>query len=211
MEPEGTVPWGTILGHLHPLLIPTTCLPKVHLNVSFPLHSFTRGFPTKILLVCLILVTCPAHHSLLQFTVLRLNLLALSFLGSGYFLERSVFKHLKHWSTGRPIWRPATGHRIPKPTEKDPRQCVWGTSTGWTFKKGWRTQLECNNSIGDRGLKEQLCLRRKKTLYEAIRQMPELEIAKLIVGSSVRLQRMSVWAQWRSRPPPKRKKRLQTI
>jgi hypothetical protein len=43
----------------------------------------------------------------------------------------------------------------------------------------------------------------------AIRQTLELKIAKLIVGSSIGLQRMSVRALWRSRFPPKQKKRLQ--
>jgi hypothetical protein len=35
-----------------------------------------------------------------------------------------------------------------------------------------------------------------------------LEVVKLSAGSSVRIWKMNVMTLWRSRPPPKRKKRL---
>jgi hypothetical protein len=57
---------------------------------------------------------------------------------------------------------------------------------------------------------EYLCLESKNTLYKAVRQTIELEIAKRMIGSSIRLWRTSVGTLWRVRQPPKRKRTLLT-
>jgi lipocalin len=63
--------------------------------------------------------------------------------------------------------------------------------------------------IRDRGARQQLLLRKERA-HKIFRLTVELEIAKLIVGSSVRPRRTSVWALSRSPLSPERTKRLQT-
>jgi hypothetical protein len=67
---------------------------------------------------------------------------------------------------------------------------------------------ECNNGIRSQGLKQQLHLGNNETFYEALEQTIELEIVKRTIAYSVRIRKTSVKTLWRSRPPPKRKKRL---
>jgi hypothetical protein len=93
--------------------------------------------------------------------------------------------------------QPAAGYRDPlKRRTKD--DDVRRTPKGLTFKKRQWTRPECNSGIRDRGARLQLP-------SKIFRRTIKLEIEKLIVGSSVRLRRKSVWAVWRSQPPPKRK------
>jgi hypothetical protein len=63
------------------------------------------------------------------------------------------------------------------------------------------------NGIRDWGIKWQLLLRGEKTINEALRQTLKLEVVKLLVGLLSGF-RKPVTALWRSRAPPKRKKRL---
>jgi hypothetical protein len=87
---------------------------------------------------------------------------------------------------------------------------VRGTPKGQPFEKGRQTQPKCNNGIRDRDLKQQLTLGSKGDINEIFRQILRLEIAKKIARFSARIRKMSVKTLWRSRPPSKRKKRLQT-
>jgi hypothetical protein len=64
-----------------------------------------------------------------------------------------------------------------------------------------------DGGIRGRGQKKQLGLGSKKILYEVPGQILELEV-KLAAGASVGNSKMSVKTSWRSRPSPKRKKRL---
>jgi hypothetical protein len=48
--------------------------------------------------------------------------------------------------------------------------------------------LDCNNSIRNRGLKQLLCLGKEETFYEVLRQTIRLEIMKHTVKSFVRIQ-----------------------
>jgi hypothetical protein len=59
-------------------------------------------------------------------------------------------------------------------------------------------------------MKQQLLLGSMRTLNETLRQILQMEITKLIVGSSIRLWKMSMRTLWRSQPPPKQKIRLLT-
>jgi hypothetical protein len=74
-----------------------------------------------------------------------------------------------------------------------------------TFQKGRRVQLQCNNGIRYRGLKEWLCLGSKGNFNETFRETVRLEITKS--GSSVRIWKMSVRTLWRGRLCLKQKKR----
>jgi hypothetical protein len=91
--------------------------------------------------------------------------------------------------------------------ERGPRTVVRGAPKGRTFQKRRWMQLKFNNGIRDRGLKQELCLGIKKTLYEAFRQTRELDVMKRAVVISIGLWKMSDWTLWRGRLPPKRKKR----
>jgi hypothetical protein len=62
------------------------------------------------------------------------------------------------------------------------------------------------NERRDRGIKQQLLLVGKRTLKEVLKQTLVLEVVKLAVGFSVRLQEISDRALWKSWPPLKRKK-----
>jgi hypothetical protein len=79
-------------------------------------------------------------------------------------------------------------------------------------KRHWALQ-KCNNGITNRDLKQQLFLGNKKKLNkrnanETLRQTIMLEVVKLSAGSSAKIRKIRVRTFWRSRPPPKRKKRL---
>jgi hypothetical protein len=65
------------------------------------------------------------------------------------------------------------------------------------------------NGIRGRSRSKELRLGNKKTLYEALEQTLDSEVVKRAVGISIGLRKMSDWTSWRSRPPPKRKKRRQ--
>jgi hypothetical protein len=115
------------------------------------------------------------------------------------------------------VHRGMTCRAIPAPHKQHGHQgpvrdnVARGTSKGRTFRKRCRAQPECISGIRDRDLKEQLCLLRKeRTFGRILRKTIELEIAKQTVKTSIRLWKMSDWTLWRSRPPPKQKKRRHT-
>lgn len=116
-------------------------------------------------------------------------------------------------------WRKGRGHI--GPNVKQRRRKNWttdnvarGTPNGQTFGKRRRVQPECSTGIRDLGPIWQLCLRKKmtsgngireqsrrqelhlgsvKTLYEARGQTLVLEVVKREVGTSIRLHKMSDW------------------
>jgi hypothetical protein len=49
-------------------------------------------------------------------------------------------------------------------------------------------------------------LERRKALYDAVKPTLGLEIAKRVVGTSLRLRESGDWLLWKCRPPPKRKR-----
>jgi hypothetical protein len=68
-----------------------------------------------------------------------------------------------------------------------------------------------SDGIRDHDINCQVLLLGKKTLKEALMQTPELDIVKLGVWSSTRLQKTSDRVSRRSQPPPKIKNRLLTV
>jgi hypothetical protein len=56
--------------------------------------------------------------------------------------------------------------------------------------------------MGGRSIKRQLLLGSKRTFNEAVRRILGLEVTKLVVGSSIRLQKTSDRALWKSRHLP---------
>jgi hypothetical protein len=77
---------------------------------------------------------------------------------------------------------------------------VQGTRKGRSFGKRCRTQPECNNGIRHRDLKERLRLGSKGNVNETFRETLWQEIAKKIVGFSVRIRKMIVRTLWRGWP-----------
>jgi hypothetical protein len=71
---------------------------------------------------------------------------------------------------------------------------------------------ETENIIGirDRDIKKQLFLRKERTFVRIFKKTLELEVAKQIVGTSIRLRKMKEWTLRRGRSPPKRKRKQQT-
>jgi hypothetical protein len=67
--------------------------------------------------------------------------------------------------------------------------------------------LKFNNGIRGQGLKQDLHLGSKKTLYDSFGQIHELEVVKGAVGFSTGLQKVTDWILWMGWPPPRRKKR----
>jgi hypothetical protein len=49
-------------------------------------------------------------------------------------------------------------------------------------------------------------LERRKELYDAIEPTLGPEIAKRVVGTSIRLREPGDWLLWKCRPPPKQKR-----
>jgi hypothetical protein len=88
-----------------------------------------------------------------------------------------------------PVWRKGRCHKGP------------------TVEKRRRKGPECNNGIKDRCARQQLRLRNGRTSNKTFRQAAELDAVKQIVGTSIRLRKMSIRTLWGSRPPPTRKKR----
>jgi hypothetical protein len=78
-----------------------------------------------------------------------------------------------------------------------------GAPEGPTVEKKRQRGPECNNGIKNRGLKERLLLGSKRALSKIFRHTVELEVAKQIVTTSIRLQKMSVRTLFRGWPPPK--------
>jgi hypothetical protein len=60
------------------------------------------------------------------------------------------------------------------------------TPNGTTFVKRRRTPLECSSGIKGRNARPQLLLRKGRTLDKIFRRTVDLEVAKRIVGSSIR-------------------------
>jgi hypothetical protein len=88
---------------------------------------------------------------------------------------------------------------------------VWRTGRthkGPTFEKRRRKGPKCKNGIKDRDARWQLRLRKERTSNKTFRHTVELKVAKKIVGTSIKLRKMSVRTLLRSRPPPRRIKRL---
>jgi hypothetical protein len=83
---------------------------------------------------------------------------------------------------------------------------VQGTWKGQTFGRRRQAQLECNNGIRDRGLRQQQCLGSKRKFNKTT----ELETVKQIVRTYIRLRKMMDWTLWRGWPPLKLKKGLHT-
>jgi hypothetical protein len=81
---------------------------------------------------------------------------------------------------------------------------------GRMSEKRRQTQPKFNKGIKVRGRKEQLSLGRTGPVSEAVRQALVLEVVKLEARFSIRIPKTSVKILWRSRPQPKRKKRLPT-
>jgi hypothetical protein len=71
---------------------------------------------------------------------------------------------------------------------------VRGATKGSTFEKRRRRWQECSNGIRGRGIKQKLLLGGKRTLNDTLRQTLELEVAKLVVGCSIRLRKTT--GQW---------------
>jgi hypothetical protein len=86
---------------------------------------------------------------------------------------------------------------------------VRGAPKGPTFTKKQRTQLECSSGIRDLGINPQLRLGSKRALNKTLKQILELQIAKLIVGSSVQLWKTSDGTLWRIHFPHRWKNRWQ--
>jgi hypothetical protein len=103
---------------------------------------------------------------------------------------------------------------------------VQGTPQGWTLVKGRWANLKGNKGIRDRSARQQLRLRKERSTSKGIRgrsrrqephlgrkareQSHELEVAKQIFGTFIRLRKMSVRTLWTGRSPLKQKKRLHT-
>jgi hypothetical protein len=68
-------------------------------------------------------------------------------------------------------------------------------------KRRW-TRLECGKR--GQGARQHWHLERRKALYDAVEPTLGLEIAKRVVGTSLRLQESGDWLLWKCRPPPKR-------
>lgn len=66
---------------------------------------------------------------------------------------------------------------------------ICGVLKGRTFEKRGQERPECSNGIRKR--REQIRLVNMRTLNETFRRTLELELVKLAVGSSIRLQKMS--------------------
>jgi hypothetical protein len=111
-------------------------------------------------------------------------------------------------------WQPAVGYRSPlKPRTKV--TVVQGAPEGRTDDKRRRTCSECNSGIwklnrvshtGKKGRTEKRRLERMETDREIIRRSLRLEIAKLMIESSVGLREPGNGKLWKCRPPPKRKR-----
>jgi hypothetical protein len=78
-----------------------------------------------------------------------------------------------------------------------------GAPIGWKLERRQRMHQEGCNGIRDQDVKEQLHLRKKRTSGRIFMKTVELEVAKQIVGTSIRLWKMSDLTLWRGRPPPK--------
>jgi hypothetical protein len=78
--------------------------------------------------------------------------------------------------------------------------------------RGLRQQLRLRkttttgNGIRGRSRRQELCPRSQKILYETLGQTFKLEVMKRAVVTSVRRRKTSVRTLWRGRPPPKWKK-----
>jgi hypothetical protein len=103
--------------------------------------------------------------------------------------------------------QPVVGYWNPwKRWTKD--KVVWGTPKRLMCGKRRRVQPKHKNGIRGRGLKQQLWLGGKENVNKALRQTIVLDVAKLAVGSSIRIWKMGVKTLRRSRPLPMLKERL---
>jgi hypothetical protein len=95
-----------------------------------------------------------------------------------------------------PALRKGHGHEGPG---KD--SIARGTLKGQTFRKRHQVQLEFNNGMRSRGLRA--ITFGKENTQQDLQQTIELEVTKQIIGTSIRLLKMSVRRLWRSWPSPK--------
>jgi hypothetical protein len=113
-------------------------------------------------------------------------------------------------------WQPAVGYRSPL-KRRTKVTLVQGALEGRTDDKKRRTRLECNSGIRrlsktsgnrreGRTEKRDQHLEAKMMHREIIRRSLRLEIAKLMIESSVRLQEPGDGTLWKCRPPPKWKR-----
>jgi hypothetical protein len=77
-------------------------------------------------------------------------------------------------------------------------------------KNTLRMGQECNISLRNRGPKNQLYLRMRRTFSRSYRTLMQLEIPKIIFGSTIELQDVNDWKFWKVWPPSKRKKEVRT-
>jgi hypothetical protein len=73
-----------------------------------------------------------------------------------------------------------------------------------------RRGQDCNIGIWNRGSKNQLHLRMRRTSSRNYRMPVQLEEENRIVSSTIELQDVNDWTFWKVRPPPERKKELRT-
>jgi hypothetical protein len=98
------------------------------------------------------------------------------------------------------------GHVHRGPGKKCRHSGIRGQSKASRDEKRKRTLPECNNGIRDQGARQHLLLKKECILNEVTRQSLCLEIAKLLVNSSIRLWELGDRILWKCRPPPKQKR-----
>jgi hypothetical protein len=106
------------------------------------------------------------------------------------------------WPTMQVAWR--KGNVIGENRTRE--KVVQGTLKGWTLGRRQRGQHECNKWLRKWDLKE-VWLESTGNFIETFRKTNGLEITKRIARSTVGMQKIKEWTLWRSRPPPKQKKR----
>jgi hypothetical protein len=85
------------------------------------------------------------------------------------------------------------------------RSGIGGPSKASPSEKMRRTRPECNNSIRDRGARP-LIFKKERIFKKVIRQSLGMEIARLLVKSSIGLREPGDGILWKCRLPPKRKR-----
>jgi hypothetical protein len=73
-----------------------------------------------------------------------------------------------------------------------------------------RKEMSGKTGRMNQGSRQEPRLGNRTTLGRIIRKATELETAKQMVRTSIRLQKMRDWTLWRGRPPLKRKRRWHT-
>jgi hypothetical protein len=71
-------------------------------------------------------------------------------------------------------------------------QCCRRNLEGQTFRKRRQEQPECSNGIRNRGLKERLRMGSRTTLGRIFWKTVEVEVARQIIGTSIRLRKLII-------------------